>query len=234
MESIIKDDILAYIVSNQLLTNLQHGFVPEKSCQSKILLMLNFPTELIKSRADVDLVYLDFAKAFDSVPHNRLICKLHPYCISGNLLLWIRNFLSHRRQQVWVNFTLSNWENVTSDVPQSSVVGPVLFTVCIDDLARDILALLFLFADDTKLMQKLVSTTAHSELQVVINQLIKWSKKWELKFNTLKCKFMLFGNAVSNSHTMCDLNDQKCKMLEFIAEEKDLGVIIDHKLNQTT
>ena len=100
MESIIKDDILAYMVSNQLLTNLQHGFVPEKSCQSKILLMLNFPTELIKSRADVDLVYLDFAKAFDSVPHNRLICKLHPYCISGNLLLWIRNFLSHRRQQV--------------------------------------------------------------------------------------------------------------------------------------
>ena len=99
MESIIKDDILAYTVSNKLLTNLQHGFVPGKCCQSSLLLILNFLTELIENGTDADLVYLDFAKASDSVPHNRLICKLHNYGISGNLLLWIRNFLSHRRQK---------------------------------------------------------------------------------------------------------------------------------------
>ena len=99
MESIIKGDIYAYMVSNKLLTNLQHGFVPGKSCQSNLLLMLNFLTELIENETDTDLVYLDFAKAFDSVPHNRLICKLHNYGISGHLLLWMRNFLSHRRQQ---------------------------------------------------------------------------------------------------------------------------------------
>ena len=87
MESIIKDDILAYMVSNKLLTNLQHGFVPGKSCQSNLLLMLNFLTELIENGNDADLVYLHFAKAFDSVPHNRLICKLHNYRISGHLLL---------------------------------------------------------------------------------------------------------------------------------------------------
>ena len=91
-----------------------------------------------------------------------------------------------------------------------------------------------MFVNNTKLMEKLISTTSHSELQVDINQLIKWSSKWELKFNTLKCKFILFGNAISNSHTMLDLNDQKPKMLEFITEEKDLGVTTDHKLNQTT
>ena len=225
MESIIKDDILAYMVSNKLLTNLQHGFVPGKSCQSNLLLMLNFLTESIENGTDADLVYLDFAKAFDSVPHNRLICKLHNYGFSGHLLLWIRNFLSHRRQKVRVNNTLSNWENVSSSVPQGSVFGPILFIIYINDLPR-----YKMFADDTKLMQKLISTTSHNELQDDINRLIEWSKKWELKFNTSKCKVMHFGNDISNSYTMLDFNNQKRKKLEFITKEKD-GVIIDHKLN---
>ena len=202
MELIIKDDILAYMVSNKLLTNLQHGFVPGKSCQSNLLLMLNFLTKSIKKGTDAGLVYLNFAKTFDSMLHNRLICKLHNYGISGNLLLWIRNFLSNRRQQVRVNSTLSNWENVTSGVPKGNIFGPVLFIIYINDLPRDILALLFLFTDNTKLMQKLISTTSHNKLQDDINQLI-WSKKWELKFNIL------------NSYTMLDLSDQKRKMLEF-------------------
>ena len=80
-------------------------------------------------------------------------------------------------------------------------------------------------------MQKLISTTSHNELQDDINRLIEWSKKWELKFITSKCKVMHFGNDISNSYTMPDFNDQKRKKLEFITEEKDLGVIIDHKLN---
>ena len=188
--------------------------------------MLNFLTESIENGTDTDL---DFANAFDLVSHNRLIFKLHNYGISGHLLLWIRNFLSQRREQVRVNDTISNWQNVISDVPQDSIFGPVLFIIYINDLPRDIIVLLFLFAGDTKLMENLISTTSHNELQYDINRFIKWFKKWELKFNTSKCKVMDFGNDISNS--MLDFNDQKRKKLEFITKEKDLGVIIDHKLN---
>ena len=182
--------------------------------------MLNFLTESIENGTDTDL---DFANAFDLVSHNRLIFKLHNYGISGHLL--------QRREQVRVNDTISNWQNVTSDVPQDSIFGPVLFIIYINDLPRDIIVLLFLFADDTKLMQNLISTTSHNELQYDINRFIKWFKKWELKFNTSKCKVMDFGNDISNSYTMLDFNDQKRKKLEFITKEKDLGVIIDHKMN---
>ena len=80
-------------------------------------------------------------------------------------------------------------------------------------------------------MQKLISTTSYNELQDDINRLIEWSKKWKLKLITSKCKVMHFGNHTSNSYTMLDFNHQKRKKLEFIAEEKDLGVTIDHKLN---
>ena len=97
MESIIKDEIISFMININLLTNLQHGFVPGKSRQSSLLSMPNSLTDAIEQDLEVDLDYLDFAKAFVSVPHRKLIHKLEEYGVSGQLLLWIKNFLSNRR-----------------------------------------------------------------------------------------------------------------------------------------
>ena len=131
MESIIKDDLMSYECNSNIITSFQHGFLPGGSCQSNLLIMLNYLTEVIDRGIITDVIYLDFAKAFDSVPHNRFIYKLSRYSITGNLLHWISDFLSKRRQCVRVNSALSAWKSVISGVPQGSILGSILFIVYI-------------------------------------------------------------------------------------------------------
>ena len=139
MESIIKDDLMSYVCNNNIITSLQHGFLPGRSFQSNLLIMLNCLTEAIDRGIITDVIYLDFAKASDSVPHNRLIYKLSKYGITGNLLHWISDFLSKRRHCVRVNSALSEWESVISGVPQGSILGLMLFIFYINNLPAELL-----------------------------------------------------------------------------------------------
>ena len=102
-------------------------------------------------------IYLDFHKAFDTVPHRRLLKKLEAYGIKGDLLIWIENFLSGRRQRVTVNGKVSTWAEILSGIPQGSVLGPVLFVIYINDLPDELVCTTQIFADDTKLFQGLSS-----------------------------------------------------------------------------
>ena len=133
------------------------GSLPGRSCQTNLLIMLNCITEATDKIIITDVIYLDLAKAFVSVPHKRLIYKLSKYGITGNLLLWISNFLSKRRQYVRVNLALSEGKSVISGVPQRSILGPILFIFYTNDLPTDIIAKLLLFADDVKLIKMLLS-----------------------------------------------------------------------------
>ena len=117
---------------------------------------------------DLDLVYLDFAKVFDSVSHGKLY-ELEKYDGSGNLSNWIKKFLSNERQWVGIDSELSSWESVISGVQQGSVLDSILFIILISDLPRDIRGELLLFADDTKLLQILLPVVSNQELQNDIN-----------------------------------------------------------------
>jgi len=97
----------------------------------------------------VDIIYLDFQKAFDHIPHNRLLSKVKSYGIEGNLLKWIQNFLTNKKQQVNIRSSYSNWTNTTSNFPQGSVLGPILFLVFVNDIPEVVSSTLYMFADCT-------------------------------------------------------------------------------------
>ena len=155
LESLIRTKMMQYLLDNNVIVHQQHGFVPKKSCFTNLLQTFEAWTDAVDSGFGVDVVYLDYGKAFDSVPHLCLIEKLKGYGIGGNLLLWLENFLHNRSQRVVLNGTESQWSDVTSGVPQGSVLGPLLFVLYINDKAEFIECQLGVFADDT-MMYKII------------------------------------------------------------------------------
>ena len=214
-----------YLISHGLLSEHQHGFLPGRSCSMQLLTVMNKWTEALDNGQTFDVVYLDFAKAFDSVPHKRLLHKLASYGVNGKLLAWIHAFLSNRRQRVVVNGEMASWSAVTSGVPQGSVLGPLLFLVFINDLPEAITSPLKIFADDTKIYRVLSTVDDNQELQDDIDSLSVWSEQWQMPFNTKKCKVMHFGHG--NAMHQYAMNGEN---LEATDHEKDLGVVVDDKL----
>ena len=129
---------------------------------------------------------MDFQKAFDVVPHKRLISKIRSYNFNSQLVTWIESFLIGRSQQVIVNSSKSEWMGVTSGIPQGSVLGPLLFVIFINDLPESVKSNLFLFADDTKIYRTIQNTNDPASLQADLEKLHEWSEKWLLKVSSCK------------------------------------------------
>uniref|UniRef100_K7F105 Reverse transcriptase domain-containing protein n=1 Tax=Pelodiscus sinensis TaxID=13735 RepID=K7F105_PELSI len=226
---IVKNKIVKHVEEHNLLDKSQHGFCKGKSCLTNLLEFF----EGINKHADkgdpVDIVYLDFQKAFDKVPHQRLLCKLHGHGIRGKVLSWIENWLKDRKQRVGINGKFSDWRGVTSGVPQGSVLGPILFNLFINDLEKGVSSEVVKFADDTKLF-RIVKTEADCEgLQEDLTKLSEWATKWQMKFNVDKCKVMHIGkNNPNYTYSMMGAN------LAMTNQERDLGVIVDSSLKTST
>ena len=224
-ERIIKDKIVSFLDRHKLIIDTQHGFRNNRSCLTNLLEFYNYVFSNYDERIPSDIIYLDFKKAFDTVPHKRLLIKLKAHGIGDQLCSWVDNWLTNRKQRVVINGEASDWLQVTSGVPQGSVLGPLLFLIYINDLDLGVSSKISKFADDTKLGGKALTNGDCEIIQKDLDNLSIWSDKWLLKFNKDKCKVMHVGyNNLKHNYKLQGQN------LIRVEEEKDLGIIIKSDL----
>ena len=209
MESILKDYITLHLEKANLIFDSQHGFRKGRSCLTNLLDFIENVTKYLDEGEAVDLVYLDFSKAFDKVPFARLFKKLNAHGISGQILNWIKGWLTDRKQRVCFNKVYSDWSKVTSGVPQGSVLGPILFLIFINDIDLGLVSKLSKFADDSKLCKSIHNSADCDELQKDLDKLNEWSQNWQMKFNIDKCSVMHLGN--SNKQCNYKLGTEKLR-----------------------
>ena len=199
MEHIIVSNIWKHLHKHDIILHFQQSGL---SCESQLIETVHDWMTALDNKTQTDAILLDFAKAFDKVPHKRLLSKLSSYGITSNTHNWITYFLSNRKQRVSVNGALSDITDVTSGVPQGSVLGPILFLLCINDI--------------------------NEILQTDLIQLEKWSYKWQMQFNISKCVHLPITNKTKPSSHQYSLFGQP---LSKVTSHAYLGVKLDSKLS---
>ena len=171
IEHILHSHIMKFFEQHYILSDSQHGFRKNRSCETQLILTINDLAKGLDNSQQIDGILLDFSKAFDKVPHRRLAAKLQHYGVRGKTLSWILSFLAGRTQQVILEGQASSTSPVTSGVPHGTVLGPLLFLVYINDLYRIIKS-----PEDTQ------------ALQDDLDALQQWEKYWLMSFNPDKCE----------------------------------------------
>lgn len=238
MESIIHDSISSYLLSNDLLSDHQHGFLKKRSTLTNLLHSIRNWHSSLDDKKSTDIIYIDFAKAFDSVSHPKLLHKLKSYGITGNIFKFISAWLADRYQIVKLEGYLSIPKLVRSGVLQGSVLGPLLFLIFINDLVDCIPpeAHPSLFADDIKLFSDSETINTPNSpgtvycplLQSSLDAVFNWSRLWQLGIATSKCSCLSISNLRTPQPRSYNINSF---VLPQVTSCRDLGVIIDDKLS---
>lgn len=229
-EHIITSAMWLHIDQYNLLKDTQHGFRKSYNTTTQLIHVIHSANQALDKKEKFHLVSFDFAKAFDKVPHGRLIHKLEHFNFNNRTILWIKNWLHERVSAVTVNGLRSKWFPVNSGVPQGSVLGPLLFLVYINDMA-DVVAYseCRLYADDTVLCYNETTQGQHN-LQYDVTAMQSWAKKWGMSFNVSKCAHMYIGNQNTNIKSIL-LNDEPIPKTDNL---KYLGIHIQSNLKWHT
>lgn len=205
----------------------QHGFMSCRSTATNLYEMMSFVAPEVEGRGQVDTVYFDFRKAFDTVPHDIMLRKLSHYGIKGAMLKWVQSYLVNRTFQVKVAGEISRVYRASSGVPQGSNLGPLLFIIFINDIGKGIQSKLLMFADDVKLCAKMNNWNDYVMLQQDIDRLCHWATKNRMPLNLEKTIVATYSRKTIVTKYEYRINNHLIKRKDYVC---DLGVTFDAKL----
>ena len=198
-ERILTEDMYDHLSRNHLITSAQYGFIKGRSTELQLLNCSCDWVNAIDTKCFADTVYIDLAKAFDTVSHKKLLHKLQKYGITGNILQWFSSYLNNRKQRVKLSNTFSSYADVTSGVPQGSCTGPLLFILYVNDLPDNqhpTNITVNMFADDTKFTTVFSDALDRVLLPDCLSSFTDWADLWQLQIAEHKCCVLSFGNPV--------------------------------------
>ena len=231
MEHIIHSQMMGHLDDHCILTDRQHGFRRRRSCETQLLVTHNDLSDAMDKKKSSDVIILDFTKAFDTVPHERLLLKLRHYGISNRIVSWLSSFLVGRTQRVVLEGHVSSPVAVDSGVPQGTVLGPLLFLLYINDLPDGIKSSTRLFADDALVYRTITSPVDTEILQNDLDRLTEWQHEWQMQFNPSKCYVMHITNSKNRRHADYQLCGQT---LAAVNSHPYLGVHLQNDLGWGT
>ena len=210
-------------MENNTLTKYQSGFIRGDSTTNQLLYIYNDFCKAIDEGKEVRIVFCDISKAFDRVWHRGLLHKLYHIGIRDNILNWFKSYLSNRQQRVIFNNTNSSWMSISARVPQGSILGPLLFLIYINDIVKDIVSQIRLFADDTSLYI-VVDDPVQSSLTINndLNTIHNWAESRLVDFNPNKTESLLLSRKnIKPYHPPVKMNNIE---IQNVVDHKHLGI----------